>query len=97
MSSIETNANKNKSKIFETLLSSPGMTDKSKINLMLSRQNIILISRLIEVGLRTEKNAFDDEIFTALPKESVDELKVIQAEILLKANLSDFYERLKLL
>ena len=97
MSSVETNENKNKSKIFETLLSSPGMTDKSKINLMLSRQNIILISRLIEVGLRAEKNGIEDEIFTALPKDSVDELKVIQAEILHKANLSDFYERLKLL
>ena len=43
-------ANKEKSKIFETVLSSPGMNEKCKIVLMLSRQNILLLSRLIEAN-----------------------------------------------
>ena len=33
---------KEKLKIFETVLSSPGMVEKGKINLSLSRQNVIL-------------------------------------------------------
>ena len=62
-------ANKEKSKIFETVLSSPGMNEKCKIVLMLSRQNILLLTRLMEAGLLTDEQAFDDEIIAALPKE----------------------------
>ena len=90
-------ANKEKSKIYETVLSSPGMNEKCKIVLMLSRQNILLLSRLIESGLLTDEQAFDDEIIAALPKESVEEFKAIHEEILKRSDLTEFYERLKLL
>jgi len=89
--------NKDKSKIFETLLSSPGMLEKCKIVLQISRQNILLLSRIIEAGLLTNQQGFEDEIITALPKESMEEFKMIHEEILRKANLTEFYERLKLL
>jgi len=88
-------ASKEKSKIFETVLSSPGMNEKCKIVLMLSRQNILLLSRLIESGLLTNERAFNDEIIAALPKEAVEEFKTIHEEILRKSNLTEFYERLK--
>ena len=88
-------ANKEKSKIFETVLSSPGMNEKCKIVLMLSRQNILLLSRLIESGLLTDEQAFDDEIIAALPKGSVEEFKAIHEEILKRSDLTEFYERLK--
>jgi len=97
MSSEITIQAKQKSKIFETVLSSPGMAEKCKINLMLSRQNIILLSRLIEAGLLTDKKSFDDEIIAAIPKESLNELRTVHEEILQKAGLTEFYERLKLL
>ena len=87
--------NKEKSKIFETVLSSPGMNEKCKIVLMMSRQNILLLSRLIEAGLLSDEQAFDDEIIAALPKESVEEFKLIHEEILRKSDLTDFYQRLK--
>jgi len=48
MSNVVNNSEKEKSNIFETILTSPGMNEKCKINLVLSRQNIILLSRLIE-------------------------------------------------
>ena len=88
---------KEKSKIFETVLSSPGMNEKCKINLIISRQNILLLGRLIEAGLLSEKNNLDDEIISALPKESKEEFKGIHEEILKKGDLTDFYEKLKLL
>jgi len=88
---------KDKSKIFETVLSSPGMTGKCKIVLMLSRQNILLLTRLIETGLLTDQQNFKDEIFSVLPKESLEEFKTIHEEILRKSDLTEFYERLKLL
>ena len=92
MSSV---VNKEKSKIFETVLSSPGMTEKCKIVLMLSRQNIMLLSRLIEAGLLTEEQAFDDEIIQALRRESLEEFRTLHEEILKKADLLEFYEKLK--
>lgn len=95
MNNVTTNANKEKSKIFQTVLSSPGMTEKCKITMMVSRQNILLLGRLIEAGLLTDKNSFEDEIIAALPKESLDEFKMIHEEILKKAELTDFYEKLK--
>ena len=88
-------ATKEKAKIFETVLSSPGMSEKCKIVLMLSRQNILLLSRLIEAGLLTDEQAFDDEIIASLPKESIEEFKTIHEEILRKSDLTEFYERLK--
>ena len=97
MSNVVTTSSKEKSKIFETVLSSPGMTEKCKIVLSISRQNILLLSRLIEAGLLTDKNSFDDEIISALPEESLDEFKTIHEEILRKGDLAEFYQRLKLL
>jgi len=86
---------KEKSKVFETILSSPGMQEKCKVILTLSRQNIIFLGRLIEAGLTAEKNYPEDEIIAALPNSSRDELKLIQEEILSKGNLAEFYQRLK--
>ena len=88
---------KEKSKIFETVLSSPGMNEKCKINLTISRQNILILGRLIETGLLTDKTSFNDEIINALPKESLEDFKGIHEELLKKAELIEFYGRLKLL
>ncbi|MBA2499732.1 MAG: hypothetical protein H0V30_08410 [Chitinophagaceae bacterium] len=88
---------KEKSKIFQTILSSPGMNEKCKIQLMMSRQNILLLSRLIEAGLLTDKTLFDDEIVGALSKDSLEEFKSIHEEILQKGALTEFYERLKMI
>jgi hypothetical protein len=92
---MSTTVSKEKSKIFETVLSSPGMNQKCKINLVMSRQNVLLLSRLIEAGLLTDQQDIDDEIINALPKESLDEFKTVHEEILRKSNLTEFYEKLK--
>ena len=97
MSNVTTTGSKEKSKIFETVLSSPGMTEKCKIVLTISRQSILVLSRLIEAGLITDNNTFKDEITTALSMESLDEFRTIHEEILRKAELTEFYQRLKML
>ena len=73
------------------------MNEKCKINLMMSRQNILLLCRLIEAGLLTDKTPFDDEIIAALPEDSLVEFKSIHEEILKKGELTEFYDRLKTL
>ncbi len=97
MTQVTTSTGKEKLKVFQTILSSPGMEDKCKFNLMLSRQNILLLCRLIEVGLMADKNHFDDDIISAFPRQSMEELKSIHSDILAKGGLSEFYEKLKML
>ncbi len=94
MSSAVTGS-KDKLKIFETILCSPGMNEKCKISLVISRQNILILSRLIEAGLLTGKNSLDDEIIGVFPKDSLDEFKLIHEEILKKGDLAEFYQKLK--
>jgi hypothetical protein len=97
MNNVATNSGKEKSNIFEAILCSPGMNEKCKVNLVLSRQNIILLSRLIETGLLSNKNGFEDEIINVLSRESLEEMKAIHEEILKKGNLVEFYQKLKLI
>lgn len=97
MSNVSTTTGKEKSKIFQAILSSPGMGDKCKINLTISRQNILLLSRIIEAGILSDNNPFADEIIDALPKDFQSEFKVIHEEILKKGALTEFYERLKMI
>lgn len=97
MSSAVQGPGKEKTLIFETILCSPGMTEKCKIAIALSRQNILLLCRLMEAGLIEEKGGFGDEILSALTKEGLQEFKSLHEEILKKAELTEFYQKLKLL
>ena len=94
MSSASMNLGKEKIKIYEAVLSSPGMSEKCKIPLQLSRQTILLLSRLIEDGLKTAGNNSED-LISLLPKESVEELHTVVPELLKKSGLTEFYEKLK--
>ncbi len=87
--------NKEKSRIFQTILSSPGMSEKCKVNLTMSRQNILLLGRLIEAGFISDNSPFEDEIIKALPSNSLQEFRIIHEEILKKGELTDFYQSLK--
>src|SRR5690348_6492067 len=95
MSSVTSTESKTKFTIFETILSSPGMNEKCKLVLQISRQHILLLGRLIDCGLFSENNSFTDDIIGALPKESLQEIKDLQEEILKKGNLTEFYQRIK--
>ena len=87
---------KDKLKIYETVLSSPGMNEKCKVSLLISRQNILLLSRLIENGLSPNRENTDD-IITLLPKESLEELLSVVLEFLKKGGLTELHEKLKAL
>lgn len=95
MKSELVNPGNEKLRIFETVLSSPGMSEKCKILLQLSRQNILLLSRIIEFGLGADKREMEDDIIAHLPEDSMEELQNAVNEILQKGGLTEFYERLK--
>jgi hypothetical protein len=84
-----------KLKIYEAVLSSPGMGEKCKIILQLSRQNILLLARIIELGLEADKKEMKADILALLSEEDLEEFQKIANEILSKGGLTDFYEKLK--
>lgn len=95
MSSAVSANHPDRAKIFETVLSSPGMSETCKIVLNPSRQTVVLLSRLIEQGMKQGEGKEGDEILSFLPPESTQELKVIMEEMLRKTGLIEFYARLK--
>ena len=95
MSGAKTSPAEEKMRLYEMILSSPGMTEKCKIVLQLSRQNVLLLSRLIEAGFLADKGKLEDELLSVLPPESKMEFKIIHEETLKKSGLTDFYEKLK--
>jgi hypothetical protein len=97
MSSGVSNGKKEKSKLFEMILCSPGMAEHCKISFKITRQNILVLSRLIEAGILNRKESFEDEILGSFSEGSILEFKAIHEEILKKGGLVDFYEKLKLL
>lgn len=87
---------KEKSKIYETLLSSPGMNDKCKITLHISRRSILLLTRIIESGLEGGKEN-TDELIEMVSKDSKQELDQVIPELLIRSGLEDFYQKFKAL
>ena len=97
MSSDVVSAVKGKSLVYETILSSPGMNEKCKISLTLTRQKVLVFCRLIEACLMNRDTAFEDDVLAALPGEDREEFRLLHEEILAKTNLTEFYKKLKLL
>ena len=85
-------------KIYDTLLSIPGMGDPVKITLNIPRKNVLLLSKVIERGLSVKDT---DErthiILDMVSKESLQELLSISADLLEKAGLTEMNKKLQTL
>jgi len=84
------------SKIYETILTIPGMNDEIKVPMKTSRKNLLLLSKVIERGLNGKDT--DDKsisILDSLSKETLQELGEISTQMLNKAGLTEMNEKLK--
>ncbi|HEX5152783.1 MAG TPA: hypothetical protein VFW07_15135 [Parafilimonas sp.] len=82
-------------KVFETVLSIPGMNDNVKIQLSIPRKNVLILSKVIERGLANKESLNDDSILNIAPAEVLEELKLVSEELLRKAGLIEMNEKLK--
>lgn len=82
-------------KVFDTVLSIPGMNDNVKIQLTIPRKNVLLLSKVIERGLTVKDDAETNNILDIAPKETAQELNAISDELLKKAGLIEMNEKLK--
>jgi len=82
--------------VFDTILSSPGMNDAVKIDLRISRKNVLLLEQVISSGLNA--NEGDPALLLAsLTEDDRNEIKAISEDCLQKAGLVELSEKLKTL
>jgi hypothetical protein len=70
--------------IYETLLSSPGMNDSMKIDLRMSRKNVLLLVRVIEIGLAQKEEGVVGH----------EEIKDVVMQLLTKTGLTETYDKI---
>ena len=83
-------------KVYETVLSTPGMNDTVKIALIIPRKNVLLLSKIIERGLSVKGT--DDKLHNVpdmIPEENLQELLLIASELLEKAGLTLMNQKLQ--
>lgn len=79
-------------KVFDTVLSIPGMSETVKIDLKISRKNVLLLSHVIEIGLDSKNE--NSMFLESISSESLNDLKSLSEECLQKAGLVELNEKL---
>ncbi|WP_281225500.1 hypothetical protein [Flavobacterium aquiphilum] len=85
------------SKVYDTVLSIPGMKDVVKIDLKISRKNVLLLHHVIERGLSTTEDDGSSILLASIAQENLQELKLLAEECLQKAGLTELSEKLTIL
>lgn len=82
-------------KVYDTILSIPGMNESVKIDMKISRKNVLLLHSVIKRGLTAKEDDKSPALPESIPKESLQELHDIAEEYLTKAGLTELSEKLK--
>lgn len=80
--------------VYETLLASPGMNEPVKIGLNLSRKNVLLLAKVIEMGLANKDTNGEQGIVGVAGKEAMTDLAAVSSELLNKAGLQEMNNKL---
>lgn len=84
-------------KVYDTILSIPGMNELVKVDLKISRKNVLLLNQVIERGLSVKDDDKSSGLLSNLAEESLLELQSLSEEFLQKAGLIELSEKLKAL
>lgn len=78
---------------FDTILSIPGMNETVKIDLKISRKNVLLLHHVIGRGL-IENQSSPSVLLQRSGEENIAELKQLSADCLARAGLAELNEKL---
>ena len=84
-------------KVYDTILSIPGMNETVKIDMKISRKNVLLLNRVINRGLTAKDDENSANLLANIPAESHQELTAFAFECLTKAGLAELSEKLNTL
>ncbi|WP_276481001.1 hypothetical protein [Paraflavitalea pollutisoli] len=80
--------------LYETVLASPGMTDSVKLVLHLPRKQVLILSKIIEVGIAAKGDGEKGGLLASVEGQLFDELAGVKDELLQKAGLKEMSERI---
>ncbi len=81
-------------KVYETVLSIPGMNEGVKIDVKINRKAVLLLHSVVTTGLNA-KEGETGELLKLLPADTVEELKTLNEDFLKKAGLTELSEKLR--
>lgn len=84
-------------KIYDTVLSIPGMNENVKVDLRMPRKNVLLLSKVIERGLVVKDKVQPDDVLNNIDDATINDLHTIATELLNKAGLTEMNEKLNAL
>ena len=79
--------------LYETLLNPTGMNDTVKISLHIPRKNVLLLSKIIELGLSVKDNE-QNNLLQVAGQDVLSELNSLTGDLLQKAGLTEIYNKL---
>jgi hypothetical protein len=82
-------------KVYDTILSIPGMNETVKIDLKISRKNVLFLNRVIERGLSLKPDDKSSGILDIVTEDTLAELTFLANDCLVKAGLTELNEKLK--
>lgn len=81
-------------KVYDTILSIPGMNETVKIDMRISRKNVLLLNNVIERGLMVKEGDNSSSLLNSISEESLQELRTLASDFLQKAGLTELSEKL---
>jgi len=85
--------NEEVAQLYDTLMSIPGMNETVKLDLRISRKQVLLLAQVIERGLK-EAQLNPVGVALAASKEEITELLSISGDCLEKAGLTELRKKL---
>lgn len=80
--------------VFDTLLCIPGMNEVVKVDLKLSRKNVLLLAQAIDRGLGADEKE-GIKLLDIASKEAMEELATVAEHCLEKAGITELRNKLK--
>lgn len=81
-------------KVYDTILSIPGMNETVKIDMKISRKNVLLLNSVIKRGLNAKDDDKSANLLASVPQETLQELHTFAGDCLTKAGLTELSEKL---
>ena len=81
-------------KVYDTILSIPGMNETVKIDMRISRKNVLLLNSVIKRGLTSKDDDKSLNLLANIPPETLQELNAFADDCLTKAGLTELSEKL---
>lgn len=84
-------------KVYDTILSIPAMNETVKIDLKLSRKNVLLLNSVIKRVLSAKDDDKNNNLLQSIPPETLLQLETFADDCLTKAGLNELSEKLQAL